>query len=925
MKPPAQCYILPLYIYISLHFYSQLLINIMTNQNTPAQPSTKYDLPKAYQFEEVEQRWYEYWLEHKTFSAEMAEGKDAFSIVIPPPNVTGVLHIGHALNNTLQDLLTRYHRMKGDNTLWVPGTDHAGIATQNVVERQLATEKQTRHDLGREKFIERVWQWKTDKGGTIIKQLKRMGASCDWDRERFTMDEGLSKAVREVFVRLYDEGLIYKGDYIVNWCPRCHTALADDEVEHDPTKGKLYHLRYPYADGSGSVVIATTRPETMLGDTAVAVHPEDERYAGLQDIGIRLPLVDRIIPVVLDHHVQREFGTGALKVTPAHDRDDYEIGLRHDLERIKIMDDHGVMNEQAGKYSGMDRFACREQIVKDLDELGFLDKIEDYDHAVGKCYRCATVVEPTTSKQWFVSVRPLADKAVEAVREERIKLYPDTWYNTFYSWMDNIRDWCISRQIWWGHRIPAWTCQECGKMMVALEAPEACIVCGSLELEQETDVLDTWFSSALWPFSTLGWPEQTKELATFYPTSVLITSFDILFFWVARMMMMGLHFMDEVPFHDVYLHALVRDKHGKKMSKSTGNVIDPVDMIAQYGTDAFRFTLTAFAAQGREIKMDEERIDGYRRFINKLWNAARFAQMHIKDSNPGIVAVAAQPEQLALPHRWILSRTAATIRDVRKALDGYDFNLIASSIYQFTWHEFCDWYVEWIKADLFSDDETKREQARGVLLCVLENILKMLHPICPFVTEEIWSQLPGERGTVMLEPFPEANPAWQDSEADESMQLLMDVISAVRTIRSEADVHPTMKVQASVICADAAQRKLLSSFSNALCSMTRAESLEIMETGAVPDDAGHVLTDSGVEVFVPLKNLIDVEAELDKLARERKKVEQELKRVQGKLGNEKFLNNAPEAVVEKERGKLAELENRLTKNEESKARLGKLG
>ncbi|MCI5183273.1 MAG: valine--tRNA ligase, partial [Candidatus Electrothrix sp. AW1] len=644
----------------------------MTNQNTPAQPSTKYDLPKAYEFEEVEQRWYEYWLEHKTFSAEMAEGKDAFSIVIPPPNVTGVLHIGHALNNTLQDLLTRYHRMKGDNTLWVPGTDHAGIATQNVVERQLATEKKTRHDLGREKFIERVWQWKTDKGGTIINQLKRMGASCDWDRERFTMDEGLSKAVREVFVRLYDEGLIYKGDYIVNWCPRCHTALADDEVEHDPTKGKLYHLRYPYADGSGSVVIATTRPETMLGDTAVAVHPEDERYAGLQDIGIRLPLVDRIIPVVLDHHVQREFGTGALKVTPAHDRDDYEIGLRHDLERIKIMDDHGVMNEQAGKYAGMDRFACREQIVRDLDELGFLDKIEDYDHAVGKCYRCATVVEPTTSKQWFVSVRPLADKAVEAVRDGRINIYPNTWYNTFYSWMDNIRDWCISRQIWWGHRIPAWTCQECGKMIVALETPEACIVCGSLELEQETDVLDTWFSSALWPFSTLGWPEQTKELATFYPTSVLITSFDILFFWVARMMMMGLHFMDEVPFHDVYLHALVRDKHGKKMSKSTGNVIDPVDMIAQYGTDAFRFTLTAFAAQGREIKMDEERIDGYRRFINKLWNAARFAQMHIKDSDPGIVAVTEKPAELALPHRWILSRTDTTIRDVRKALDGYD-------------------------------------------------------------------------------------------------------------------------------------------------------------------------------------------------------------------------------------------------------------
>ncbi|MDU9048536.1 MAG: valine--tRNA ligase [Candidatus Electrothrix sp. Rat3] len=897
----------------------------MTENNTPEQTSGKYDLPKAYAFEEVEQRWYEYWLEHKTFSAKMEEGKDAFSIVIPPPNVTGVLHIGHALNNTLQDLLTRYHRMKGDNTLWVPGTDHAGIATQNVVERQLATEDKTRHDLGRDKFIERVWQWKTDKGGTIINQLKRMGASCDWDRERFTMDEGLSKAVREVFVRLYDEGLIYKGDYIVNWCPRCLTALSDDEVEHDPTKGKLYHLRYPYADGSSEVIVATTRPETMLGDTAVAVHPEDERYKGLEKIGINLPLSDRVIPVVLDHHVQREFGTGALKVTPSHDRDDYEIGLRHDLERIKIMDDHGIMNEHAGKYAGMDRFACREQIVKDLEEMGFLDKIEEYDHAVGKCYRCATVVEPTTSKQWFVSVRPLADKAVAAVREERIKLYPDTWYNTFYAWMDNIRDWCISRQIWWGHRIPAWTCKECGKLIVALETPDACLICGSTDLEQETDVLDTWFSSALWPFSTLGWPEQTKELETFYPTSVLITSFDILFFWVARMMMMGLHFMDEVPFRDVYLHALVRDKHGKKMSKSTGNVIDPLVTMGQYGTDAFRFTLTAFAAQGREIKMDEERIDGYRRFINKLWNAARFAQMHIKDSDPSIVAAAEKPADLALPHRWILSRTNATIRDVRKALDGYDFNLIASAIYQFTWHEFCDWYVEWIKADLFSDDVTKREQARGVLLCVLENILKMLHPICPFVTEEIWSQLPGERGTIMLEAFPETNPAWPDTEADQSMQLLMDVISATRTIRSEADVHPSAKVHTSIICADAAKRDLLNDFNDSLCSMTRSESLSIMEAGTVPDDAGHVLTENGVEVFVPLKDLIDVEAELDKLARERKKIEQELKRVQGKLGNAKFLSNAPDAVVEKEKGKQAELETRLTKNEESRERLGKLG
>ena len=883
----------------------------------------KYDLPKGYEFSEVEKRWYQHWLDHKTFAAGMEEGRPSFSIVIPPPNVTGVLHIGHALNNTLQDILIRYHRMKGDNTLWVPGTDHAGIATQNVVERQLASEDLTRHDLGRDKFIERVWQWREEKGGTIINQLKRMGASCDWDRERFTMDEGLSRAVREVFVRLYNEGLVYKGDYIVNWCPRCHTALADDEVEHDPTAGKLYHIRYPYADGSGEVVVATTRPETMLGDTAVAVHPEDERYQGLEKIGIRLPLVDRIIPVVLDHHVQRDFGTGALKVTPAHDRDDYEIGLRHDLERVKVMDDHGVMNGNAGTYQGLDRFECRERIVEDLRKQGYLVQIEDYDHAVGKCYRCATVVEPTTSRQWFVSVRPLADAAVAAVREGKIKIYPNTWYNTFYAWMDNIRDWCISRQIWWGHRIPAWTCQACGKLVVDTVDPDTCPHCGSTDLVQETDVLDTWFSSALWPFSTLGWPDTTRELEFFYPTSILITSFDILFFWVARMMMMGIHFMDEVPFHDVYLHALVRDKHGKKMSKSTGNVIDPLVMIDQYGTDAFRFTLTAFAAQGREIRMDEERVEGYRRFINKLWNAARFAQMHIKDADPAITRVADNPTGLALPHRWILSRTNATIREVRRALDGYNFNEIAGALYQFTWHGFCDWYVEWIKKDLYGDDEAARENARGVLLSVLENILKLMHPVTPFVTEEIWSQLPGERDTIMLAPFPEENPAWQDDRAEEEMNLLMEVISGLRTIRTEAELHPTARIRATIIAPDADKRILLEKFAPSISSMVRAESLEIVDRGTVPDDAGHALV-GDVELVVPLAGMIDVEAELEKLARERNKIDRDLGRVRGKLANEKFLANAPAAVVDKERAKEEELAARLAKNEESVARLNKL-
>jgi len=885
--------------------------------------TVKYDLAKGYEFGEVEQRWYAYWQEHNIFVAKMEEGHDPFSIVIPPPNITGVLHIGHALNNTLQDILIRYHRMRGDNTLWVPGTDHAGIATQNVVERQLADEHKTRHDLGRDQFIERVWSWRKEKGGTIINQLKRLGASCDWDRERFTMDEGLSKAVREVFVRLYNEGLIYKGDYIVNWCPRCQTALSDDEVEHEPTDGKLYHIRYPFADGSGHVVVATTRPETMLGDTGVAVHPEDERYQGLKDAGIRLPLTDRIIPVVFDHHVQMGFGTGALKVTPAHDRDDYEIGMRHNLDRIKVMDDHGVMNEVAGRYAGLDRFECRKRIVNDLREQGFLEHIEEYQHAVGKCYRCATVVEPTLSKQWFVSVRPLADKAVQTVLDGKIRIFPNTWYKTFYSWMDNIRDWCISRQIWWGHRIPAWTCESCGELVVVDTDPDTCPKCGSTVLTQESDVLDTWFSSALWPFSTLGWPEKTQELQIFYPTSVLITSFDILFFWVARMIMMGLHFMDEVPFHDVYLHALVRDKHGKKMSKSTGNVIDPLVMIEKYGTDAFRFTMTAFAAQGREIRMDEERIEGYRHFINKLWNAARFAQVHIKDCDPGITGVTDDSAALDLPHRWILSRTDEAVRVVRRALDGYVFNEVALSIYQFTWHEFCDWYLEWIKADLYGEDPAARDQARGVLLAVLENILKLLHPVAPFVTEEIWSVLPGERSTIMIEPFPEAVPSWHDEQAEASMELLMGIISGIRVIRSEAELHPTAKVCVTLICADAGKRQLIERYAGAIQAMTRTETLNITAGGTVPDDAGHCLVQD-IEIVVPLKGLIDAEGELAKLDRERSKLDRELKRVTGKLENEKFLTNAPAEVVAKERDKEAELLARLEKNAESAARMKKL-
>jgi len=880
---------------------------------------SKPGLSKAYEFRDVEDYWYKRWLDEKKFAATMDQEKESFSMVIPPPNVTGVLHVGHALNNTLQDILVRYQRMCGKNALWVPGTDHAGIATQNVVERQLASEDKSRHDLGRDNFIDRVWQWKAESGGQIINQLKRLGASCDWDRERFTMDEGLSRAVREVFVRLYEEGLIYRGDYIINWCPRCHTALADLEVEHEPTDGKLYHIRYPFADGSGHVVVATTRPETMLGDTAVAVHPADERYQGLDKQGVILPLINRKIPVVGDEHVERGFGTGALKVTPAHDMNDFEIGRRHDLEVIKVMDDNGMMNEAAGPYAGLERFACRERIVADLDKEGYLEKVEEYQHGVGHCYRCQTVVEPYLSKQWFVSVKPLADKAIAAVREGKIRLHPKSWENTFYDWMNNIRDWCISRQIWWGHQIPAWTCDACSETIVSREDPESCPKCGSTSLSRETDVLDTWFSSALWPFSTLGWPDETPELATFYPTSVLITSFDILFFWVARMMMMGLHFMEEIPFRDVYLHALVRDKDGQKMSKSKGNVMDPLVLMDQYGTDALRFTMTAFAAQGRDIRLSEDRIEGYRHFINKIWNAARFALLHL-DKPAGPVSGA---KNLALPHRWILSRANAAVIAFRRGLDEFRFNDSANAAYHFVWHELCDWYLEWIKPDLYGDDQEAKETAKAVLANVLEKALKILHPVVPFVTEEIWAALPGERGSIMVEPFPKINEGHDDPAAEAETDLLMGIIGAIRAVRSDMLIHPSKEITVIVVCPDPEKRKVIEENSASIKGLCRAGSLSIGIDGERPKGAA-ASGFNDIEIFIPMQGMIDVAKEQEKLEKELGKLEKELKKSEAKLNNKNFLDRAPEEIIAKEREKLSEGQARISKIEENLAQLKEL-
>jgi valyl-tRNA synthetase len=879
-------------------------------------------LPKAYEPREVEKRWYSFWEQEGLFVAKITDEKRPYSIVIPPPNITGSLHMGHALNNILQDILIRYKRMAGYNTLWVPGTDHAGIATQNVVERQLAAEGLDRHTVGREKFIERVWRWKEESGGQIINQLKRLGCACDWSRQRFTMDEGLSRAVREVFVRLYREGLIYRGDYIINWCPRCHTALADLEVEHENHKGSLYHIRYPYADGTGYVVVATTRPETMLGDTAVAVSPEDERYKNVIGRNLILPLLKRAIPVISDSYVDPSFGTGALKVTPAHDPNDFEIGLRHKLPAVKVMDETGHMNDEAGPYRGLDRYECRKKVVADLEAEGLLEKVEPLEHAVGHCYRCKTVVEPTLSKQWFVSVKPLAEKAIAAVETGQTRIIPKTWENTYFDWMHNIRDWCISRQIWWGHRIPAWYCDTCGEIIIDTEAPVICPKCAGTHLRQEEDVLDTWFSSALWPFSTLGWPDETRELRLFYPTTVLITGFDILFFWVARMLMMGLHFMGNVPFADAYIHALVRDAEGQKMSKSKGNVIDPLIVMDKYGTDAFRFTLAAFAAQGRDIRLSEQRIEGYRHFINKVWNASRFALMNAGGCLKA--EVPQRPSALTLENRWILSRLKRVIDTVREGLDDYRFNDSAQALYQFFWHEFCDWYLEMVKPALYlSEDQDVRSATRQVMLSVLSASLRLLHPSIPFVTEELWHYLPGSTGSIMEASFPESKDYPEDLESEGQMGLLMDVITGIRNLRSEMNVHPAQKVNIIVLSGSEPARELISRHETFLKNLAKVEDLQIRADGERPKGAVSCITDQA-ETYMLLEGVIDISAETAKLQKETAKLQTELKRAQNKLANRDFLERAPAEVIAREKGKVQEFVARLEKIEANLKRLGEI-
>ena len=861
------------------------------------------ELPKGYEPAQVEQKWFSVWEERGDFHADENSPKPHYSIVIPPPNVTGVLHMGHALNNTLQDILCRWKRMTGHEVLWMPGTDHAGIATQNVVEKQLAAEGQDRHDVGREAFIERVWRWREESGGQIINQLKRLGASCDWQRERFTMDEGLSKAVREVFVRLYEDGLIYRDNRLINWCPRCHTALSDLEVEHDDKKGNLWHLRYPVKGTERYLVVATTRPETMLGDTAVAVNPEDERYQELIGKIILLPLTGREIPIIADDYVDKEFGSGAVKITPAHDFNDFEIGKRHDLEFINVLDESGVINENGGAYAGLERYEARKKVVADLEAQGLLEKIDDYANAVGECYRCKTIIEPYMSKQWYVAVKPLAAEAIKAVEGGTTKILPAQWEKTYYEWMYNIQDWCISRQIWWGHRIPAWFCDDCGEISVAREDVTSCQHCGSQNLQQETDVLDTWFSSALWPFSTMGWPDQTETLKKFYPTSCLVTGFDILFFWVARMMMMGIKFMDEVPFTEVYIHALVRDAQGQKMSKSKGNVIDPLTVIDEYGADAFRLTLCAFAAMGRDIKLSTERIGGYRNFVNKLWNASRFTLMNLEDFNPTAQQLA--DFELAAADHWILERYAVAAAEVNKALTDYKFNDAAGLLYSFTWHEFCDWYVELSKDALYGENLRARQRTQTVLYTVLEGLLRMLHPIMPFVTEEIWHALPGERpfATIMQADYPQGALVQTDAAAVVEMDMVMEVIRAIRNVRGELEVPPGRKID---VLLDCKSDEVVAAMRNGQAYINSLARVENLEVGVSIDRPKQVSTQvaGDVEVLLPLAGLIDIEEELSRLQKEIAKVQKDVDFFTRKLSNEKFVSNAPAAVLEKDRAKL---------------------
>ena len=874
------------------------------------------ELSKIYDPKQVEDRTYQFWLDGGYFHAEPNPDKKPYTIVIPPPNITGQLHMGHALDETLQDILIRFRRMQGYEALWLPGTDHASIATEAKIVNAMKEEGLTKEDLGREGFLERAWEWKRKYGGRIIEQLKKLGSSCDWDRERFTLDEGCSKAVKEVFVNLYNKGLIYQGERIINWCPHCMTSISDAEVEYEEQAGHFWHLRYPLSDGSGEVILATTRPETMLGDTAVAVNPKDERYQNLIGKTVILPLVGREIPIVGDDYVDMEFGTGVVKITPAHDPNDYEVGRRHNLPIIKVMNDDATMTEACGKYAGMDRYEARKAIVKDLEEQGYLIKIEEHTHNVGTCYRCGTTVEPMVSKQWFVKMEPLAKPAIDVVRNGEIKLIPERMNKTYYNWMENIKDWCISRQLWWGHRIPAYYCDDCGEVIVAKEAPTTCPKCGSTHLHQDEDTLDTWFSSALWPFSTLGWPDKTPELEYFYPTNTLVTGYDIIFFWVARMIFSGLEHTGKIPFDTVLFHGLVRDAQGRKMSKSLGNGIDPLEIIDQYGADALRFMLVDGSTPGNDMRYSEKKVEAARNFANKLWNATRFVLMNLpEDFVPGLPAA----DKLDMSDKWVLTKLGQTAAAMTDNLDHYELGLAAAKINAFIWDVYCDWFIEIAKPRLNSGDAAEADTARRVLVYVLGEALKLLHPFMPFITEELYQALPGSGETIMTAAWPAADPDCSWPEEEEAFEKVMDYIKAVRTMRTEMNVHPAKRTSMVIETADPAP------FQRAEVYLAKfAFATEVAFTGHYEGS-----TDGMVQVsthaargFIPMMELIDRDKELARLNKEKAKAEKELAMFEKQLANPKFVEKAPAALVEETRAKAARSRDKLANIEQSIRALG---
>ncbi|MBQ2613741.1 MAG: valine--tRNA ligase [Clostridia bacterium] len=853
------------------------------------------ELPKTYDPKQVEERIYQNWVDKGYFHAEVDKSKKPFTIVIPPPNVTGQLHMGHALDETFQDILIRAKRMQGYNALWIPGTDHAGIATQIKVEEDLrVNEGLTRYDLGREEFLKRVWAWKEKFGGRIISQLKKIGCSCDWDRERFTMDEGCSKAVKEVFVNLYEKDLIYQGNRIINWCPSCATALSDAEVEYAEQDGFFWHIKYPFKDGSGYLEIATTRPETLLGDTAVAVNPNDERYTDLVGKMLILPLVGREIPVIADDYVDMEFGTGCVKITPAHDPNDFEVGLRHNLEQIKVLNDDATINAYGGKYQGMDRYEARKAMVADLEAEGLLVKVVPHTHNVGQCYRCGTTVEPITSKQWFVKMEPLAKPAAEAVVNGDTRFVPDRFSKTYLHWMENVHDWCISRQLWWGHRIPAYYCQDCGETVVSKEDVHTCPKCGG-KMKQDEDVLDTWFSSALWPFSTLGWPDKTEDLSYFYPTDTLVTGYDIIFFWVARMMFSGLEHVGEVPFKHVYIHGLVRDSQGRKMSKSLGNGIDPLEIIDQYGADALRFTLATGNSPGNDMRFYIERVEASRNFANKIWNASRFVMMNLSIDKCALPAL----NKLMPEDKWILHAYNEVVKEVTENLDKYELGIAVSKLYDFIWDSFCDWYIELVKPRFFEEGESN-ETAQQVLTYVLSNTLKLLHPFMPFITEEIWQALPHEGESIMIADFPVYDATLKNEKAEADMLMIMESIKGIRNIRNEMNVPPSKKSTVYIVTDNTEVFTAGTSFYTKLASASEVQ-VQTDKSG-IPENAVSVAV-PGAEILLPLDELVDKEKELARLTKEKERLEGEIKRVQGKLNNKGFTDKAPAAVVEEERKK----------------------